>query len=82
MSDPILATSNVIELKPDHKYLLILKGDPINPVAVKMLANTLKEQGILGITIALASDQSLEVIEVPTPAPEPVEPPYIVRGEE
>ena len=59
------AISNVIELKPDGKYLLVFKGDFTREQLAHALT-MIKATGIQQIVaIVLHGEQELEVIEVP-----------------
>jgi hypothetical protein len=63
-TDPLRAVSNVIELKPDRKYLLIFQGN-FDRQAITELMRMLHMQGVNGIGIALRTDEGVEVIEMP-----------------
>ncbi len=65
MNEALRAVSNVIELKPDRKYLLVVSGDNINPRAAQEIGEMLQEYGICGVIIHLTTEQSLQVIEAP-----------------
>lgn len=64
MSEPLRATSNIIELKPDRKYLLVFSGEQVNDGLIRDLQHLLNEQRIGGVIIGLAKGQSLDVVEV------------------
>ena len=61
---PLKATSNVIELKPDKKYLLIFKGCSVSQAQVIKLKTILANMGITGLCVTIDDDTDLEVIEV------------------
>ena len=63
--NPLQATSNVIELKPGHKYLLVFKSHTISQNAVEFFNGRLREMGIQCVSMMLNKEQSVEVIEVP-----------------
>lgn len=63
--EPLKAVSNVIELKPGHKYLLVLKGDHIDQFAGERANVLLREMGIESIYAVIGSNDDLQVIEVP-----------------
>jgi hypothetical protein len=65
MNEPLKAVSNVIELKPDHKYLLVVSGENVTDASLQEITRMLNEQRIGGVIIHLAKGQSLEVIEAP-----------------
>ena len=55
--------SNVIELKPDKKYLLVFHG--VNPHMLGRVDSELRERGFHSLSIATYGDQKLQVIEAP-----------------
>lgn len=68
MTDPLKATSNVIELKPDKKYLLVfVTDDDSGQKKMELLEvyQELKDKGITSIMIAMKPTDKLEVIEAP-----------------
>jgi hypothetical protein len=56
--------SNVIELKPDKKYLLVFKGN-IPIASLNRVLDHLRSRGINGVGVALYGEDELQVIEVP-----------------
>ncbi len=60
----VLATSNVIELKPDKRYLLIFKGERISG-EVSGIMDMLHDLGVRGVGIILQPGQDVQVIEAP-----------------
>lgn len=56
--------SNVIELKPDKKYLLIFKGN-ITVHQLNGVIDHLRAQGIHSVGIAINDGQDIQVIEAP-----------------
>ena len=69
MSNELQAVSNVIELRPGKKYLLVFKGDGLSNEALKEVLTGLRAQGIDTIGLALDDGQELTVIEVPEVTP-------------
>jgi len=65
MSGPLKAVSNVIELKPGHKYLLVFKGAHLTARSLHEMSEALNGLGVKGISIALDMEDDLRVIEVP-----------------
>lgn len=63
--DTFKAVSNVIELKPGKKYLLVFQEGTMPYESADLLLRYLREEGITAIGIALAQDGKMEVIEVP-----------------
>ena len=61
---PLQAVSNVIELKPDKRYLLVFKGI-LTVEQVESFLSVLKAQGITCLGVALGTDDELQVIEMP-----------------
>jgi len=62
---PLQFVSNVVELKPDKKYLLVFKGDiPVDQL--NRALDTLRSEGFHGVGIALREGQDLQVIEAST----------------
>lgn len=67
MKEPIESlkfVSNVIELKPDKRYLLVFKGN-ITVHHLNGIIDNLRAQGIHSVGIAIHDDQELQVIEAP-----------------
>lgn len=62
--NPLHAVSNVIELKPDKKYLLIFTGN-FTRQALAELMGTLRAGGVNGIGIALRTGDEVEVVAMP-----------------
>jgi hypothetical protein len=56
--------SNVIELKPNKKYLLVFKGN-ITVHQLNGVIDHLRAQDIHSVGIAIHDDQDLQVIEAP-----------------
>ena len=67
MKKPITALSNVIELKPGKKYLLVFKGDEQDDTRdIRLISEAiqgLKKSDITCFGFALRKGQDLEVIE-------------------
>lgn len=63
--EPLKAVSNVIELKPGHKYLLVLKGDHIDQFAGERANVLLRGMGVESIYAQIGSNDDLQVIEIP-----------------
>lgn len=58
------SVANVIELKPNKKYLLVFSGEePVTMDDMDRLIMRLKKEGITGVGLALGKGQRLEVIE-------------------
>ena len=64
MDEPLKFVSNVIELKPGHKYLLVVKGD-VSLMALGHAQQGLREKGIDCLCFSLGTNE-LDVIEIPT----------------
>lgn len=56
--------SNVIELKPDKKYLLVFKGN-ITAHQLNGVIDNLRAQDIHSVGIAINDGQDIQVIEAP-----------------
>ncbi len=65
MNEPLQAVSTVIELKPDKKYLLVFKGDDIDANMLNEISQHLRDMGIVNLSISIAQDIDMEVIEAP-----------------
>lgn len=65
MDKPLEAISNVIELKPGHKYLLVFKNTRYKAEEIDYLQGLLREMGIDCLSIDIHKDEDLQVIEVP-----------------
>jgi hypothetical protein len=65
LQETLKATSNVIELKPGHKYLLVFKGDGVSYRDLDTTQNRLAEMGISSLSVLLGGDVELSVVEVP-----------------
>ena len=65
LPEDLKATSNVIELKPGHKYLLVIKGTQVPRVEVAMAQKRLEAMGITSLSIILERDTEFSVIAVP-----------------
>jgi hypothetical protein len=65
VNEPLKGVSNVIELKPGYKYLLVFKGPRLTAKSLHGVQEVLSELGIKGVSIALAMEDELQVIEVP-----------------
>jgi len=64
LQEALKATSNVIELKPGHKYLLVFRGG-VSSEDLKMTQKYLSEMGISSLSISLEGDVELSVVDVP-----------------
>jgi hypothetical protein len=64
MSEPLKAVSNVIELKPGHRYLLVFKGAITREQVAYALA-LLEAMHIPSIGFALWDGVGLDVVEAP-----------------
>jgi hypothetical protein len=62
--NPLQAVSNVIELKPGHKYLLVFNGG-ISQTQLDHAMARLRASGIESVGLALIEGAELDVIEVP-----------------
>ena len=65
LPEDLKATSNVIELKPGHKYLLVVHGIQVPREAVAMAQRRLEAMGIISLSIILERDTEYSVIAVP-----------------
>ncbi len=65
LPEVLRATSNVIELKPGHKYLLVVKGAQVPREVVAMAQKRLEAMGITTLSIILERDVEFSVIAVP-----------------
>jgi len=64
--NPIQAVSNVIELKPDKKYLLVFKGEGITYEQLQEFMRRLAtEMRLQCVGVLLKKDAELTVIEAP-----------------
>ncbi len=54
---PLQAISNIIELKPDRKYLLVFKGNDMDLSMLHALDDVLKAAEIHCISIALSAGE-------------------------
>ena len=63
----IEAVSNVIEMKPDHTYLLVFQG--VQPHEAEQVLRMLRAVGINVLSVGLADGESVQVVELP-PLPE------------
>ena len=64
MNEPLKAVSNVIELKPGHRYLLVFQGD-ITREQVEYALAMLEALHIPSIGFALWDGVDLDVVEMP-----------------
>ena len=62
---PLQAVSNVIELKPGCKYLLLFQGDHVSQAQVAKLRNMLADMGISCLSVTIDTTSDLQVVEVP-----------------
>ena len=65
LPEDLKATSNVIELKPGHKYLLVVHGTQVPREAVAQAQRRLETLGITSLSIILERDTEVSVIAVP-----------------
>jgi hypothetical protein len=65
MNTELQAVSNVIEIKPGKKYLLVFKGEGVTDQALQRIVTGLRLEGIDSVGVALDDGQELTVIEVP-----------------
>src|SRR6266699_2639560 len=65
LPEALKATSNVIELKPGHKYLLVVHGTQVPREAVAQAQKRLEAMGITSLSIILERDTEYSVIAVP-----------------
>ncbi len=65
LPEALKATSDVIELKPGHKYLLVVHGTQVPREAVAMAQRRLEAMGITSLSIILERDTEFSVIAVP-----------------
>ena len=65
LPEDLKATSNVIELKPGHKYLLVVHGTQVPREAVAQAQRRLEAMGITSLSIILEGDTDFSVIAVP-----------------
>jgi len=65
LPEDLKATSNVIELKPGHKYLLVVHGTQVPREAVAQAQRRLEAMGITSLSIILERDTEFSVIAVP-----------------
>lgn len=63
--EPLQAISNVIRLEPGKKYLLVFSGEQAETGTLRTVMAMLRQQGIIGVGVALKRGQKLEVIEFP-----------------
>lgn len=63
-NEPLRLTSNVVELKPGRKYLLVFTGDTLSQPQIQDLLEAMRDEGISTIGIALQRSEELRVIEV------------------
>lgn len=63
LQEVLKATSNIIELKPDKKYLFVFKG--VTEQQLHNLNEVIHASGFKGISIGLYKDDELEIIEQP-----------------
>jgi hypothetical protein len=61
----LTAVSNVIELKPGCKYLLVFKGENIHQPSLDRLQAQLTRMGISSLSVTLDGDIDFQVVEVP-----------------
>ena len=64
MDESLKFVSNVIELKPDRKYLLVFKGN-VSIMEIDRAGRVLREQGFDCISLSLGENVDMDVIEVP-----------------
>ncbi len=65
LPEDLKATSNVIELKPGHKYLLVVKGTNIRREELLQTQKYLTEMGISSLSVILEGDAEMSVVDVP-----------------
>ena len=65
LPEDLKATSNVIELLPGHKYLLVVHGTQVPREAVAQAQRRLEAMGITSLSIILERDTEFSVIAVP-----------------
>lgn len=71
MNEPLQSVSNVIELKPGHKYLLVFNHTHYGPDQLDYLAGQLYKMGYQCFCVATYdNDGEIQVIEVPDEAKE------------
>lgn len=58
-------TSNVIQLEPDKKYLLVIRGMAMNHYELERIHGALRARGITNLVLSLPEEADLDVIEVP-----------------
>ena len=63
-SEPLHAVSNVIELQPDKRYLLIFRGD-VEAEEIEHMLTMLASLGIRSLGIGRRRGQEIEVIALP-----------------
>jgi len=61
--EPLQAVSNVIELNPDKKYLLVYKGE-LTQAQLALVQEILKAQKVSDLIVHL-DNQEMSVIEMP-----------------
>lgn len=64
MNISIKAVSNVVELKPEHKYLLVFKG--AIPEDVHQVLQMIRAVGIVCVGVGLDDGESVQIVEVPS----------------
>lgn len=62
---PLQATSNVIELQPHKRYLLVFKGEEIDDDAIQRALALLQDMGIDALGIAVDRGLDLEIVAMP-----------------
>jgi hypothetical protein len=66
VDNPLQAVSNVIELEPGHKYLLVFKDTNYTPNQLEALAYQLDRMGYQCLAVGIYDDKAdVQVIEVP-----------------
>lgn len=66
MNEPLHAASNVIELRPGHKYLLVFKDTNYTPDQLECVAHDLDRMGYQCFAIGIYGESAeVQIIEVP-----------------
>lgn len=58
------AVSNVFELKPGHRYILVFKEAQVSQKSMGELLTRLKDMGMVGLAIGLQRGQELDILEL------------------
>lgn len=63
---PLEAVSNVIELKPDKRYLLVFRGlEGMKASQLAEISERLSAIGMVNVCLSMPEGSNLEVIEAP-----------------